>query len=168
MGRDVIADRLASDAQDEREQRNANTFGAAARLLHRAARAGEDEDLGAHRAAPRPSPATTSSRSRRDSPTAGRDRPVAEITAHDIHSLIDEVRTRGVPGLARRRKGKSEFVAWVTLARVGRLFSWLVERRVIEKNPCIGVHRPDTSTARDRVLDDPELHWFWLACDALG
>ena len=164
-GRDVMADRRR-EAQDS-EQRNASTFGAAARLfIEQHARAKtrtwvltarligiRPEDL-------EPIPKGLADR--------WRDRPVADITAHDIHSLIDEVRTRGVPGLARRRKGKSESVAWVTLARVGRLFSWLVERRVIEKNPCIGVSRPDTSTARDRVLSDAELHWFWLACDALG
>ena len=169
MGRDVVADHAAARRrqQAEREARNPNTFATAARrFIEQHAKAKtrtwvlSARLLGLRPHDLEPIPGGVADR--------WADRPASEITPHDIHSLIDEVRTRGVPGLERRRKGKSESMAWVTLARLSKLFSWLVEQRVIEKNPCTGVHRPDTSIARDRVLDDPELRWFWLACGDLG
>ena len=169
MGRDVVADHAAAKKRqaEESEERNASTFGVAARrFVEEHARAKTRTwVLTSRLLGIRPSDLEPIPRGLTD---RWRERLVSEITGHDIHQLIDEVRTRGVPGLERRRKGKSELVAWVTLARVGRLFSWLVEQRVIEKNPCTGVSRPDTSTARERVLTDAELRWFWLACDELG
>jgi integrase len=96
-------------------------------------------------------------------------KPVAEITAHDLHELIDEIRAVGVPGLARRRQGPSDSVARVSLARLSKFFSWLMmERRLVEKNPCAGVWRPDSGPARERCLSDDEVRWFWLACGDLG
>ena len=166
MGRDVIADHDAARRRQTAE-RETHTFGAAARLFveEYAKPRTRTWVLTSRLLGIRPDDLEPIPRGLAD---RWRDRPVAAVSAHDIHSLIDEVRTRGVPGLARRRKGKSESVAWVTLARLSRLFSWLVERRVIEKNPCAGVHRPDSSTARDRVLTDAEVRWFWLACGDLG
>ncbi|MGD0640216.1 MAG: tyrosine-type recombinase/integrase [Roseiarcus sp.] len=95
-------------------------------------------------------------------------KPVAEIDGDDVHSVIEEVRTRGVPGLARRRQGASESVAAAMFAVLSRLFSWLIEKRVIEKNPVAGVARPKASEARDRVLSDDEIRWFWSACGEIG
>jgi integrase len=169
MGRDVVADHDAARRRQtaEREVRNANTFAASARrFIEEYARAKTRSWAVSAR--------LFGLRSDNLEPIPGgvadrwADRPVAEITAHDIHSLIDEVRTRGVPGLQRRRRGKSESVAFATFARLSKLFAWLVEQRVIEKNPSAGVHRPDSSIARDRVLDDRELRCFWMACDDLG
>jgi integrase len=169
MGRDVVADYDAArrHQQAEREARAANTFAAAARrFIEQHAKAKtrtwvlSARLLGFRANDLEPIPGRLADR--------WRDRPVAEITPRDIHSLVDEARTRGIPGLERRRKGNSESVAWVTLARVSRFFSWLVEQRAIEKSPCAGVNRPDSSTARDRVLDDRELRWFLLACSDLG
>ena len=168
-GRDVVADHGEAKRRraGEREERNASTFGAAARrFVEEYARPRTRTwVLTARLLGIRPDDLTPIPKGLAD---RWRDRPVSEITGHDIHQLIDEVRKRGVPGLERRRKGKSESVAWVTLARLSRLFTWLIEQRVIEKSPCVGVHRPDTSAARDRVLTDAELRWFWLACDSLG
>jgi integrase len=93
-------------------------------------------------------------------------RPVSEIGVDDIHSLIHEIRQRGVPGWGRRNGGDS--VAWVAHARIAKFFSWLTERRVIATNPCSAVRRPDASTPRDRTLSDPEIRWFWKAADELG
>jgi integrase len=169
MGRDVIADHDAARRRRtaEHEARAANTFGAAARrfIEEYAKPRTRTWVLTSRILGIRPDDLEPIPRGLAD---RWRDRPASLISSHDIHSLVDEVRTRGVPGLARHRKGKSESVAWVTLWRLSRLFSWLVEQRVIEKNPCVGVHRPDTSTARDRVLTDVELRWFWLACGDLG
>jgi integrase len=160
-GRDVVAHRRREAEQET------HTFGAAARrFIEQHARAKTRTwVLTARLLGIRPSDLTHIPKGLAD---RWADKPVAEITPHDIHSLVHEARTRGVPGLERHRKGKSESVAWVTLARVSRLFSWLVEQRVITANPCTGVHRPDTSTARDRVLTDGEIRSFWKASDCLG
>jgi integrase len=97
-----------------------------------------------------------------------RDKPVVDIGAHDIHALVDEVRRRGVPGLERRREGTTESRARAMLACLSKFFAWLVAHRVVEKNPCAGVHRPDASPARDRVLSDDEIRWFWSAAGEVG
>jgi integrase len=94
------------------------------------------------------------------------DKPVAAIDGHDIFGLVDETRRSGVPGLERRSDGPTEARARVMLACLSKMFGWLVQRRQVEKNPCAGVHRPDASRARDRVLTDTEIVKFWSAVDA--
>jgi integrase len=95
-------------------------------------------------------------------------KPVGQITADDIHQLIDEIRERGVPGLIRRRDGMSNSMARVSAVRLHKFFGWLVQRRVITMNPCAGLWRPDEGPARDRVLTDQEVRWFWRACGDVG
>jgi integrase len=51
-------------------------------------------------------------------------------------------------------------------ATLSKMFSWLVQHRRVEKNPCAGVHRPDTPKSRDRVLTDAEIVKFWSASGA--
>jgi integrase len=94
------------------------------------------------------------------------DKPVANIDGHDVHSLIVEVKRLGVPGAERRTDGPSEARARTTFATLSKFFNWLVENRVIEKNPCIGVHKPTAPKARNRVLSDDEIVKFWKATDA--
>jgi len=48
------------------------------------------------------------------------DKPIAEIDGHDIHSLIDETRRSGAPGLERRSDGPTEARARVMLSRPTR------------------------------------------------
>ena len=55
-----------------------------------------------------------------------------------------------------------------TYAALRRLFNWALARDLIATSPCTGVEAPALSPARDRVLTDDELRWFWQACDALG
>ena len=44
-----------------------------------------------------------------------------------------------------------------------------MERRIIEKNPCAALRRPDAGPARERCLSDAEVRWFWRAAgDQLG
>jgi integrase len=97
------------------------------------------------------------------------DRPVPDITAHDIFDVLAECRSLGVPGLPRRRLRVSDTSARAMYAGLS-LFNWLARRPgVIDRNhPVAGVGRPGTPTARDRVLDDREVRWFWAACDELG
>ena len=95
-------------------------------------------------------------------------KPVSEISDDDIHSLVDEVRSVGVPGLRRRRTGASNSVARVIYGRLNKFFSWLIERRVLKANPCLGVWRPPVGDARERTLTDQEVRWLWAAADSLG
>jgi integrase len=94
------------------------------------------------------------------------DKPIAEIDGHDIHSLVDETRRSGAPGLERRSDGPTEARARVMLSCLSKMFSWLVQHRRVSQNPCKDVHRPEASRARDRVLTDTEIVKFWRATDA--
>jgi integrase len=94
------------------------------------------------------------------------DKPVASIDGHDIHGVIDEVRSAGVPGLERRSDKPTEARARAVFACLSKMFGWLAQHRRVEKNPCAGVHRPDASLARDRVLADGEVAKFWSAASA--
>jgi integrase len=95
-----------------------------------------------------------------------RDKPIAEIDGHDIHTLIDETRQRGVPGLERRGDGPTESRARAMMSCLSVMFGWLVQHRRIETNPTAGVHRPETPKARDRVLTDAEVVAFWSATES--
>jgi integrase len=95
-----------------------------------------------------------------------RDRPITDIDGDDIHLVVDEVCERGVPGLERRAKGPSDSQARAMFAGLSKMFGWLVERRRLRLNPCVGVRRPAALKARDRVLTDNELVAFWKAADA--
>lgn len=95
-------------------------------------------------------------------------RPISEITSHEIFDVADEVRRRGVPGLERRSAGLTDPMARRMHACLSRMFSWLIQNRKIERNPCAGLHRPEVSRARERVLSDDELRWFLTASGELG
>ena len=170
FGRDVIADHNTAKRRRRSDLANrvANSFGAAAKAFIEGHAKPKTRSWATSARVLGLSPATLD-------PVKGglaerwSAKPVAEITAHDVHELIDEIRAVGVPGLARRRVGVSDSVARVSLARLSKFFSWLMmERRLVEKNPCAGVWRPDSGPARERCLSDDEVRWFWLACGALG
>ena len=93
------------------------------------------------------------------------DRPVREIDGHDVWSVVDETRRIGAPGLERRTDRPTDSHARAMSSCLSKMFGWLVQNRKVDKNPCIGVHRPDAPKARDRVLTDAEIVAFWHACD---
>jgi integrase len=93
------------------------------------------------------------------------DKPLVAIDGHDIHQLVVETRERGAPGLKRRSDGPTETRARAMLTCLSRLFRWLVQHRRVETNPCVGVHRPEASKTRDRVLTNAEINAFWRATD---
>jgi integrase len=94
-----------------------------------------------------------------------RDRGVTEITGDDIFALIDECRERGVPGMEVRNEGPSDNRALAMFARVSKLFGWLLSKRRIKANPCIGIARTKPPKARDRTLKDKEIVAFWKATE---
>jgi integrase len=96
-------------------------------------------------------------------------RPVASIDGHDIFTIVEDVRHRGIPGRARRAEGTTDALAQVFHARLSSLFSWLQSRRRIETNPVAGVIAPEGSAeARDRVLTDAEVVKLWAATEKVG
>jgi hypothetical protein len=53
-------------------------------------------------------------------------------------------------------------------ATLSALFTWALRQRLVELNPCKTVAAPHLPTARDRVLSNEEIRWFWNACEAWG
>lgn len=92
------------------------------------------------------------------------DKPVTDIDSHDIHTVIDEARKLGLPGLPRRNGGISEARGRKMHAALSGLFRWALQQRKVTVNPTIGVWHPGPGPARERVLSEPERRWFWKAC----
>ena len=96
------------------------------------------------------------------------DRPVAAIDGHDIYSVVDESRRRGMPGLGRHNDGLSDARGRAMGRTLSKFFAWLLQHRRITSNPCVGVWKPSAPQARERVLTDTEIRWFWQAAGDLG
>jgi integrase len=94
-----------------------------------------------------------------------RDRAITEVTSDDIFALIEECRERGVPGMEVRNEGPSDNRALAMFARLSKLFGWLLSKRRIKANPCIGIARTKPPKARDRTLKDEEIVAFWSATE---
>ena len=95
-----------------------------------------------------------------------RDRPLGEIGGDDIHFLIDEIREHGIPGLKVRNAGESEPRARMAYTVLSAFFRWLVEKRRLAVNPCLGLGRPKAGPARDRSLSDAEIIGLWQATES--
>ena len=65
--------------------------------------------------------------SREDCATSGARRPLSEITAHDIHHIIEDARTRGVPGMGVKGDGPSEARARHLFSALSVMFTWAVQ-----------------------------------------
>jgi integrase len=86
-----------------------------------------------------------------------RSRPIASITRRDVIELVEGIAARGAGVQANR-----------TLSRLGALFKWAVEKDRLTASPAERVRPVTQEQARDRVLSDAELRWFWLACGEIG
>jgi integrase len=84
-------------------------------------------------------------------------RRVQDINRRDIIALLDGIIDEGKLITANR-----------TLATLSKMFSWCVERSIIEVSPAIGVKRPAPEISRDRVLGDEELGLIWQAAERLA
>lgn len=84
------------------------------------------------------------------------DKPVRAVDGHDVWGVIEEAR-RVAPGRAR-----------ALFAALSSMFGSLQRHRLVEINPCAGLHRPPAPSTRERVLTDDEVKKFWAACDQLG
>ncbi len=81
-------------------------------------------------------------------------RPIASITRRDVIELLEKIDRERGPYMSNR-----------TLAAVRRLFSWAVERDVIDTSPAANVKPVGKEVSRDRVLTDDELRAFWKATE---
>jgi integrase len=82
-------------------------------------------------------------------------RRIEDIRRRDVIAVLD--------ALSDRPATKQN-----TFAALRRFFNWTLARDLIATSPCTGVEAPTPTPARDRVLTDAELRWFWLACESLG
>jgi integrase len=83
-------------------------------------------------------------------------RPVASISRRDVIDLVDGIIARGAEVQANR-----------TLARLRALFNWAIEKDRVSVSPVARMKLPTKEVARDRVLSDDELRWFWAGCDEI-
>ena len=84
-------------------------------------------------------------------------RHLGEIERKHVAKLLDEIIDRGAPVGANR-----------VFAQLRKMCSWAVERGIIRLNPCHGISRPTTETARERALSDHELALVWRGAEGLG
>ena len=84
-------------------------------------------------------------------------RKVASIGRHDVLTVLDTELDIG-----RERTANKLLVV------VRRLFSWGIERGLVETNPAKEIRKPGRERTRERVLSDVELSAIWHACDGLG
>jgi integrase len=82
---------------------------------------------------------------------------IGEVTRTDIHQLLDEMVDRGSPINANR-----------LLAVLRRMFTWCIERGLVERSPCDKLKAPSPEQARDRILGEDEIRVAWQAFEAIG
>jgi integrase len=82
-------------------------------------------------------------------------RKVTDIKRRDLVLVLDEIKERGAPVMANR-----------ILAYTRKMFSWAVERAVLEMNPFLMMARPNKEESRERALSESEIKVFWNNLDA--
>lgn len=86
-----------------------------------------------------------------------KDRDVKALERRDVIELLDALVDGGQTVGANR-----------VLAHVRAMFAWCVERGILPFNPAAGVKPPHKERARDRVLTDDEIRWFWTATSSMA
>jgi integrase len=84
-------------------------------------------------------------------------RPAGTITRRDVNELLDQIAGRGAEVQANR-----------VLARLKTFFTWAADEEAIPASPIARMRPKTREKARDRVLTDDELRWFWQGCHVLG
>lgn len=81
-------------------------------------------------------------------------RKITDIKRRDLVLVLDEIKERGAPVMANR-----------VLAYTRKMFSWAVERAVLEINPFLMMSRPTKEISRERALSEAEIKTFWNNLD---
>ncbi|WP_295387886.1 site-specific integrase [uncultured Thiodictyon sp.] len=79
-----------------------------------------------------------------------RDLPMVKVTKRDVLDVLDVLVERG-----------SEVMANRTLAYLGMLCAWCVDREIIKADPTDGIKKPGAEQSRARVLSPAELRAIW-------
>jgi integrase len=83
-------------------------------------------------------------------------RPVAAIAKRDVNALLD-AKAQAYPLQANElRKHLRTF------------FRWAKDEELVDVDPTEGTRLRAKSVARDRLLSDAEIVWFWQACEQIG
>lgn len=77
-------------------------------------------------------------------------RKITDVKKRDLVILLDEIKERGSLVMANR-----------TLAYTRGMFSYAVERDVLEVNPFLGMKQPNEEHSRERTLTANEINTFW-------
>lgn len=77
-----------------------------------------------------------------------------EVKRGEVRAFVEEVAERA-PVMGNR-----------CFEVLRRLYTWALSRDLVEVNPCMGITRPTTERARDRVLTAEELRAVWAALDS--
>lgn len=84
-------------------------------------------------------------------------RKAQSIKRRDVIALLDQIVERGSPVTANR-----------TFEVIRRMFSFAVERDLIETSPCYLVKAPSKEKSRQRVLSESEIRQLWIELDHTG
>jgi integrase len=95
-------------------------------------------------------------------------RPAASIGKADVNLLVEDIAS----GRLRRRggaKGGALVEANAVLRCLRTCFRWAAAKDLVGADPTAGVLKPLVrEVARDRVLGDDEITWFWSGTELLG
>ena len=83
---------------------------------------------------------------------AWNDRPFAEVTRRDVLNVLDVLVERGAEVMANR-----------TLAYLGMLCAWAMDREIIKTDPTDNIKKPGAEQSRERVLSPVEMRAIWKA-----
>jgi integrase len=86
--------------------------------------------------------------------TAWGKRKAADIRKRDVVILLEGIVKRGAPGGANN-----------TFKIIRKMFSFAVERDIIQHTPCAGVKMPAPLVRKERYLIEDEIKTFWDALD---
>ena len=84
-------------------------------------------------------------------------RKAKSIRRRDVIDLLDKIVARGAPVGANR-----------TYEVIRRMFSFAIERDIVDAHPCVGIKSPGEEKQRERVLTEDEIRKVWSAFEAEG
>ncbi|MEO8480635.1 MAG: tyrosine-type recombinase/integrase [Acidobacteriota bacterium] len=85
-----------------------------------------------------------------------RRRAIIDITRQDVRQLVEAVAEAGAPIVANR-----------VAALLSKLFSFALDRDLVQFSPAVRIARPGVEKARDRVLTEEEIRAVWVTFEAM-
>ena len=82
------------------------------------------------------------------------------------NTVAEDVRRGDIIALLDQKATKAPIAANRLLGAVQRLYTWGIEKDLLETTPCVKIKRPGEEKSRDRVLSDEEIRTFWHQLDS--